>query len=350
MGLWPGESIRLFRTALTTDINRAWEIFVDAAGGVRPTISVSQPWGGWTVGSGPATRDLDTLWKRYRRHQATCSAAGDRRASEVLDDITSLLNDAAQSRLERWKAAVRTRGGAARWIKSKMAGRGTPRHPELDSALFSPTGIARRLADGLAARWNVGISTFCRSSGPSTSFVGDARPQWSSLTPSPAPRPRSPIDLSLFSDAPPIDPLSAWTPEVILEHLPSGNPGLDGHTTEWIQHLSVQSLGFFADLLNAADRGVVPSFWSFARVTLIPKGPGSDADDCRAITILAVSYRLWAKRHARHLTHWLNSWKPAGLTGAVPNLGAADQLWTIQSILDDARCGRRPHAFLLIKY
>ena len=35
------------------------------------------------------------------------------------------------------------------------------------------------------------------------------------------------------------------------------------------------------------------------------------------------------------------------MTGAVPSLGAADQLWTIQSLLDDARCGRRPPAFLL---
>eukprot|EP00959_Pyramimonas_sp_CCMP1952_P193167 4039564-Pyramimonas_sp.AAC.1 len=80
--------------------------------------------------------------------------------------------------------------------------------------------------------------------------------------------------------------------------MPGGAPGLDGHRTEWLDHLRRHSLERLAMLLNEADRGRLPSFWRHARVALIPKGPGSPPGDRRPLTVMAITYRLWAKRHS----------------------------------------------------
>eukprot|EP00959_Pyramimonas_sp_CCMP1952_P298265 6238917-Pyramimonas_sp.AAC.1 len=109
--------------------------------------------------------------------------------------------------------------------------------------------------------------------------------------------------------------------------MPGGAPGLDGHRTEWLDHLHYHSLERLAMLLNEADRGRLPSFWRHARVTLIPKGPDSPPGDRRPLTVMAITYRLWAKRHPASLNTWLMSWKPPGLAGAMPNHSCPEILW-----------------------
>ena len=68
-------------------------------------------------------------------------------------------------------------------------------------------------------------------------------------------------------------PPGCWTPEAILENLPSGAPSLDDQTVKWYNSLSLVSLSNLAILLDRCVGGVVPSWWRYARVTLIPK-PG----------------------------------------------------------------------------
>ena len=138
-----------------------------------------------------------------------------------------------------------------------------------------------------------------------------------------------------------------WQAEHVLEFLPDGASGIEGHATKWIEHLHRDSLERLAQLLTAADQGRLPHFWSMARVTLIPKGPDAPPDERRPLTVLPVTYRLWTRRHTAALTTWLMAWKPAGLVGAVPRHSCPDVLWELQAHLAQARVGRVPPAFVL---
>ena len=57
------------------------------------------------------------------------------------------------------------------------------------------------------------------------------------------------------------------------------------------------------------------------------------SDDRRPITVMHILYRLFAKKHADHLSDWMISWKLHG--------------WELESILPDARLVRRPLPFFL---
>ena len=147
------------------------------------------------------------------------------------------------------------------------------------------------------------------------------------------------IDLTLFAEAPPLDPLPPWTCEDVLEFIPSGSAGLDGITSEWLAAARFDTLRRLALLLSQADLGRTPSFWKYGRVTLIPKGPDAEPTDLRPITVLPTTYRVWSRRHARHLNKWLASWKPGGLTGAMPDHGASDLARVVMSLISDAALG-----------
>ena len=158
-------------------------------------------------------------------------------------------------------------------------------------------------------------------------------------------RPR--IDLSLFDGLPVYTSPGLWTAEDILLHLPTGALGIEGHSADWIQSLHRDSLQRLATLLNCADNGQLPAFWRHARVTLIPKGEDSPPDERRPITIMSITYRLWARRHAAHLNEWMATWKPAGLSGAMKNTCCPDVLWELQVAFTKAYTGDSPAAFVL---
>eukprot|EP00959_Pyramimonas_sp_CCMP1952_P359573 7529519-Pyramimonas_sp.AAC.1 len=69
---------------------------------------------------------------------------------------------------------------------------------------------------------------------------------------------RPPVDLSLLQGFPEYVPPGPWAPEQILEFMPRGAPGLDGHRAEWLDHLYHHSLERIAALLTRADRGRLP--------------------------------------------------------------------------------------------
>jgi hypothetical protein len=166
-----------------------------------------------------------------------------------------------------------------------------------------------------------------------------ARDRLESVSDCPGPRILPEVDLGYLSGIPKASLLAPWTIEDIFEAMPSGAPGLDGLSFDKLSSISYDALIALTLLLNAADKGRFPAFWRFARVTLIPKGDGAAADDRRPLTVMPISYRLWAKRLAHHLVRWLSTWKPDGLSGAVIGVGCADVLWKVTEALNDALVG-----------
>ena len=100
-------------------------------------------------------------------------------------------------------------------------------------------------------------------------------------------------------------------------------------------------------VLSCSDKGCTLSFWKRARVTLIPKDDDSPPSDRRPITVLSVTYRVWAKRHASHLNLWLSTWEPHGLSWAGSNTSCPDVLWEVVGLLSNAGLGHRAPAFVL---
>ena len=72
---------------------------------------------------------------------------------------------------------------------------------------------------------------------------------------------RPEIDLSAFPRIP------DFAAETILEFLPDGTCGIEGHHGHWIASLHFDSLERFAKVLNEADKKRFPRFWIHARVT-----------------------------------------------------------------------------------
>lgn len=86
----------------------------------------------------------------------------------------------------------------------------------------------------------------------------------------------------------------------------------------------------------------------FGRMLGLPsfrKGP--TRGDRRPLTVLPVTYRLWAKRHAAALTQWLMLWKLCGLSGALPKHNCPDVLWRLQAELAQARLGESDPWYVL---
>ena len=345
MGAWTDQAADEFARLLPIDIDAAWAQWLVASGGPQSSIQSSEPHGGFSVGQDHIK--LRSLFRRYRQLSAKCTAHTDDIAADVLSAISAIIDFEGEQRLRRWRAAVSSRKGAARWIRNRMAHRTEAALPPLSSALFTANQIAHQLADELARRWNAGVFIFPREGNPSTCFADGTAPTVSQLRAAPAPRQREPLDLTLFTDAPPLPPMSPWSPELVLEFLPSGTAGLDGQSAEWLQSLHNDSLTRLALLLDAADDGRLPRFWSVARVTLIPKGDGSSPSDRRPITVLPICYRLWAKRRAHLYNGWLATWRPHGLSGAISGVSCPDVLWEVMGALDDARMGRRRPAYVL---
>ena len=79
--------------------------------------------------------------------------------------------------------------------------------------------------------------------------------------------------------------------------------------------LADQLSATLARLLDEADRGRTPMAWTLARVTMNPHKDEAAPTDLRPSTVMVLTYRLWAKKHAAALNSGLASWKPSGLSG-----------------------------------
>ena len=343
MGAWAAESIGSFNDAIQNGtIDDAWSIWLAAAGASVPHVQRSQPWGGFNCGE--SAQRVSSLFKRRRQLLARANAADDARAEALLDEISHIINDASTQRLATWKQRVFSRGGAAKWIKDKLAYLADRPLQTYSTAVFGANQVAHKLADELATRWNVGVYKFDRTGNPTTAFTNGQRPDLQQLTPPPPLRQREPLDLTLFDNIPALPDYERWSAESILQFLPKGAAGLDGQSVEWLHHLHSDSLDRLALLFDAADDGHLPWHWRVAKVALIPK---PDSDERRPLTILSATYRLWTKRRARVLNNWMDSWAPEGLSGALPNHCCTDVLWEVLGTLSDAQGGHGSPQFVL---
>jgi len=143
----------------------------------------------------------------------------------------------------------------------------------------------------------------------------------------------------------PREHFTPWTPELILQYSPCGAAGLDGWTGEHLQTLDPLALEGLALLLDEANRSNVPTFWYEARTVGIPK---EDSHEKRPLTILSSFYRIWARRHARSISDWIDAYLPQGAYGARPGRSAADCSWRLQCAIDSHRRRRQPAYVLFL--
>ena len=141
-------------------------------------------------------------------------------------------------------------------------------------------------------------------------------------------------DFSVFPQVPEVPELSAWTIELIYDLASDGSLGPDGISGDDIYMLSDDSVQALVQLLNKANEGHLPMHWREGRVAMIPKpdAPG----ERRPLTVMNITYRLWAKRLAMHYSAWLHSWAPRGLVGARVGEFAADTTQRVANIINQA--------------
>ena len=82
-------------------------------------------------------------------------------------------------------------------------------------------------------------------------------------------------------------------------------------------------------------------------MSLIPKSADSPPGDLRPITILSITYRIWARRHAASLNKWFAQWADEGLLGAMPHRSAAAASQRVVLAIDRARSGLSDPIFIL---
>ena len=221
-----------------------------------------------------------------------------------------------------------------------------PRLPMDSGTLnYSTDDVSRNVGTKLADRWNAGVQKFVRVAGLCFSLLFvPTLPSLQTLVRPPPARDYGDFDLTVLGSPPPYLPLGEWTPSSVLEHLPSGGPGPDGISTDDIQNLNDDGLNALVMLLTLADEGRLPTFWTQARTTLIPK---PDSADRRPITVMSVCYRLWGKRHSKSLTTWLASWCPKSVRGAMPGSGAADVATELTLRIDQTRAKLKSSMYLM---
>ena len=315
------------------DIDKAWEVWFRAAGCARPSFHLQPENGAWKVGK--AYQKLSDIWKRVRRLRHTGTVVNDVKADELLVDAAAIIEEADVERLDAWTEKVKSRSGAATWVKNRMATRKEAPAMKLDEAALSPDATAEEAARSFAERWNAGAYTFERSGRSSTKTSGQ-QPELQEQEAEPEPRHMEPIDLAAFRGIPIYEAPAKWTAAEILVALPGGAPGPDAVAGGWLAEIHFDAIDRLAVLLNEADRGRTPKFWRQARVALIPK---EGTHELRPITVMSVLYRVWASRHASHISRWMSIWAPKGLRGAMPGRSAATTAWEAAGRVDAVRAG-----------
>ena len=152
MGAWEQDTAKAFSAALSSDIDLAWRIWQDASGASHSQV-VRQPSGGsWNAGA--RARELAGLWKTYRRQRFDARFDA---ADHTLACISEIIDDANVHRIREWRERILTRGGAAKWVRTKASSLTAPILPKFGAAAFSLRDLARALGLGLATRWNSGV-------------------------------------------------------------------------------------------------------------------------------------------------------------------------------------------------
>ena len=331
-----------FQEALAGNfIDHAWEIWATNSGATAATCEQAYVQGGWCAGD--SYNEICRLFKRARQLQAAGRSNSEAQVAEILENISVLIEAASATQLEKWKEKVSTRQGAAKWIREKLGE--SSEDPVPPEPSFTPADLTKRLADELCSRWNCGYSVVKNLTGWATSGLFGGNRSLPYTKRPPETRRFGQRNLSVFPQAPRVPELSAWSTELIYDLLSDGSPGPDGITSDDIYMLSDDSLQALVQLLNKADGGQLPGHWREGRVAMIPKpdAPG----ERRPLTVMNITYRLWAKRLAMHYNAWLDSWAPSGLVGARVGEFAADTTQRVANIVNQAVAGNTSSRFFL---
>jgi hypothetical protein len=263
---------------------------------------------------------INGLWKKQRQTLARKTAEGDALANTYLEQIQCLIKTNSSDNLSKWKEDIKTRSGAAAWIKRRLALLTPTCLPTFGDAHLSFMSSAQHFATQLSQRWNVGCHTIdLESANLSSICQSPARVQ--TFKACPPPRVSHPLPGNFFDSIPDLPFHWDWTRESIFTYASKGSCGLDGWHYDHFCALDELSLDCLVLLLNRADRGQFPKFWHDAKVTGIPK---KGSIEYRPLTILSGTYRLWARRQAFELGNWLDTWAPRSMFGGRVRIGASD--------------------------
>ena len=116
--------------------------------------------------------------------EAAVDAGGPARVKVSADSMKTFLDDAAEARLGEWKDRVATRGGAAKWIKSRLS---HSDHCDQEAEWYDecpfqnielePAELAERVAKDWAHRWNCGLKRHVREHGYKLTSIHSAAPE-----------------------------------------------------------------------------------------------------------------------------------------------------------------------------
>ena len=114
--------------------------------------------------------------------------------------------------------------------------------------------------------------------------------------------------------------------------------GMDGFANFELRNLPVALHGYLVELLNILTRtGRWPHALTKARMALLHKGDTiGDVSMTRPITILASTYRLWAKIMTNKMLKHVRPSLPKTLFGSVPGRCAGDMVAAVQTRLEKA--------------
>ena len=159
---WTAEQQAEFDVALSAgSVDLAWRRWAVNSGFAVPQVAPAVSLGGFCLGDQRVL--INRLFKQMKTLRRRCEAQADEEADELQDRISVLIDAATQSKLNAWIERVRTRGGAARWLKSRLQG---PSDPIVcDEPLFTPEAVALKFARDLAVRWNIGVRQLAAPSG-----------------------------------------------------------------------------------------------------------------------------------------------------------------------------------------
>ena len=315
---------------LVDSADRAWKLWATFCGASAPTTDIAFGNSGWCAGQDHQA--ICKLFKRMRRAQAI---GNEHDVADAIDAISFIIEAATATRLSKWKERVQSRRGASRWLKGKLDGAPDCMPPSEEPCL--PATQAETIAKELAGRWNVAMHKVSNMVGATTSCLFGDRAT-TRVSADPTQRQFEQANFDCFNNhTTPLQPLGEWTLEVVYDLLTGGAPGADGITSDDIYNFSEDALKALVQLLNLADRGIIPSFWCEGRVAMIPKpdAPG----ERRPLTIMNITYRLWARRWAQHLGAWMHTWAPKGLVGARIGEFAADTTQHVTNLINQANAG-----------
>lgn len=243
--------------------------------------------------TGQDGRELRSLMASTRRLSRRAASEWTSAEHAAFESLEKQLSDFAQARrrklISAWKARMRDVGCAARWVRASFAST-----MALKKADGTPATSPKEQGEVIANEW---------------------RPRWTEIPEARFQKNRHELQAvcnAFGRRVPPCPQPPHWSVRDIRQECRNTAAGIDGLSFGQFAGLPELHLSLLGEFYDALDAGMnFPSCWTQARLVCIAKEDGG----ARPITILAVAYRIWSARMARHLAKWADSFFPAELVG-----------------------------------